>query len=91
MIQHINDPSFATRINKMNRYSDNEVEKRAGRKYSLLTFLFRPCFFFFKTLILKGSIRDGSRGVMKAYMEMMYQIAILGKHYEHKLKHISRK
>ena len=91
MIQHINDPSMANRINKMNRYSDNEVEKRTGRKYSLSSFLFRPWFFFYKTLILKGSIRDGRRGVMKAYMEMMYQVALLGKHYEHKLKQISRK
>ena len=90
MIQHINDPSFATCINKMNRYSDHEVEKRAGRKYSLLSFFYRPWFFFFKTLIIKGSIRDGRRGVVKAYLDMMYQIALLGKHFEHNTKQTSR-
>ncbi len=86
MIQHFDDPTLARRIEKMNRYSDNEVEKRLDRRYSTLSLLMRPWWFFFKMLFLKGSIRDGRRGIIRAYMEMMYQVALLGKHTERTIK-----
>lgn len=83
-IEHFDDPSMSQRIAKLNRYTDNEVEKRLGRSYSALSLLVRPWLFFFKMLILKGSIRDGKRGIIRAYMEMMYQVGLLGKHLERK-------
>lgn len=82
MIKHVDDPTLTKRIDKLNRYSDNEVGKRLSRKYSALSLLMRPWLFFFKTLILKGSIRDGKRGIIRAYMEALYQVALLGKHLE---------
>ncbi|MDE6301729.1 MAG: glycosyltransferase family 2 protein [Muribaculaceae bacterium] len=85
-IEHFDDPTMAMRIAKLNRYSDNEVEKRLGRRYSALALLVRPWFFFFKMLILKGAIRDGRRGIIRAYMEMIYQVALLGKHLERKVQ-----
>jgi len=85
-IEHFDDPILARRIDKLNRYTDNEVEKRLSRNYSTLSLLVRPWLFFFKMLILKGSIRDGKRGIIRAYMEMMYQVALLGKHLERKSK-----
>lgn len=85
-IIHFDDPSLNARINKLNRYSDNEVEKRLGRHYSALAILFRPWWFFFKMLVMKGGIRDGKRGIIRAYMEMMYQVALLGKHIENSSK-----
>ncbi|MDE5608209.1 MAG: glycosyltransferase family 2 protein [Muribaculaceae bacterium] len=81
-IEHFDDPTLARRIDKLNRYSDNEVPKRLNRRYSTMSLLVRPWLFFFKMLILKGSIRDGRRGIIRAYMEMAYQIALLGKHFE---------
>lgn len=81
-IEHFDDPTIARRIDKLNRYSDNEVPKRLKRRYSALSLLFRPWWFFFKMLIIRGSIRDGRRGIIRAYMEMMYQVALLGKHLE---------
>lgn len=81
-IEHFDDPSLSRRIDKLNRYSDNEVPKRLNRRYSTLSLLVRPWLFFFKMLILKGSIRDGRRGIIRAYMEMAYQVALLGKHLE---------
>lgn len=81
-IEHFDDPSLSERITKLNRYTDNEVEKRLGRYYSTFSILMRPWLFFLKTLILKGSIRDGKRGIIRAYMEAVYQIGLLGKHYE---------
>ena len=81
-IEHFDDPTMAQRVTKMNRYTDNETEKRLGRRYSALSLLFRPWLFFLKTLLLKGSIRDGKIGIIRAYMEMNYQTVMLGKHLE---------
>ena len=81
-IEHFDNPSISARIAKLNRYSDNEVPKRLDRRYSTLSLLTRPWFFFFKMLVLKGSWRDGRRGILRAYMEMMYQVALMGKHFE---------
>lgn len=81
-IEHFDDPTLSQRITKLNRYTDNETEKRLNRQYSTLSILIRPWLFFLKMLILKGSIRDGKRGIIRAYMEMMYQVAMLGKHLE---------
>lgn len=81
-IQHFNDALLSQRIEKINRYTDNEVSKRMKKRYSVMSVLFRPCFFFFKMLLLKGSIRDGRRGIFQAYMECVYQVLLLGKHFE---------
>ncbi len=81
-IIHFDNPSIAARIDKLNRYSDNEVVKRLERRYSTMSLLFRPWLFFFKMLVMKGGFRDGKRGIIRAYLEMMYQVALLGKHLE---------
>lgn len=81
-IIHFDNPTLSQRIAKINRYTDNEVEKRANRKYSTLSVLMRPWLFFFKSYVLKGNFRNGRRGIFKAYMECLYQVAQLGKHFE---------
>lgn len=81
-IIHFDDPVMHRRFDKLNTYTDNEVPKRLGRRYSAMSLLFRPWLFFLKTLILKGAIRDGRRGIIRAYMEAVYQVALLGKHLE---------
>lgn len=83
-IRHFDNPTVAQRINKINRYSDNEVEKRLGRRYGTAALLLRPGWFFIKNFLLKGGFRDGRRGIIRAYLEMMYQVALLGKHLEKK-------
>lgn len=81
-IVHFDDPTLSQRIIKMNRYTDNEVEKRASRRYSAFSMLIRPWLFFLKSYLLKGNFRNGRRGIFKAYMELLYQVLQLGKHYE---------
>lgn len=81
-IEHFDNPTLARRIDKLNRYSDSEVPKRLGRHYGIASLMWRPWWFFFKKLVLKGAIRDGRRGLVQAYMEMMYQVALMGKQIE---------
>lgn len=81
-IKHLDNPTVSQRITKLNRYSDNEVGKRKNRTFGTMSLLFRPWWFFTKMLLLRGSIRDGKRGIIRAYIEMMYQIALVSKNIE---------
>ena len=85
-ILHINDACIADRITKLNRYSDNEVPKRVHKNYGVVSMLMRPFWFFFKCYINKGNIRYGRRGVVRAYFESMYQMSIMAKVTECRLK-----
>lgn len=76
---HLDDRAIADRITKLNRYSDNEVPKRMKRSFGPWKLLFRPGWFFFKTYILNGGFRDGRRGIIRAYMESIYQMMLMGK------------
>lgn len=84
-ILHINDASIADRITKLNRYSDNEVPKRALRSYGAAAMLMRPLWFFLKSYLLKGNIRYGRRGIVRSYFECMYQMALLAKITEYRM------
>lgn len=83
-IIHFDDPSIRRRLEKLNNYTDNEVPKRRNRRFSTISILLRPWLFFLKSLILKGAIRDGSKGIIRAYMECVYQSVMLAKHIEDK-------
>lgn len=76
---HLDDRAIADRITKLNRYSDNEVPKRMARHFSVWKLLFRPMWFFFRTYIINGGFKDGRRGIIRAYMQMIYQVMLMGK------------
>ena len=63
--------------------SYNEVERKKNKRYGTLAFFYRPFFRFFKTYILKGGIRDGKEGFIKACLEGYYQFVMLAKLTEH--------
>lgn len=83
---HLDDPTIASRIDKINRYTDYEVSKRAGRQYGPMKLLFRPVWFFVRSYILGGGFRDGRRGLLRAYMKTVYQMTLLSKITEQQLK-----
>lgn len=73
-----NDPVRAI-VSKMNDYTDNEVQKRAHKKYGLGALFYRPFFRFFKAYIIKGGFRDGRAGFIRALLDGCYQIVMLAK------------
>ncbi len=84
-LNHLDDMSVASRLDKINRYSDYEVSKRANKRYGVAKLLFRPFWFFIRSYLFGKGFRDGRRGLFKAYMSSVYQIAYLAKLHEKKL------
>lgn len=78
-LRHLDDPSVHDRLQKIDRYTDNEIPKRRARRFSALSMLFRPVWFFIRDYFVGGGWRDGRRGILKAYMTMVYQIALMAK------------
>ena len=51
-----------------------------------LKMLFRPGWFFIRSLLFGKGFSDGKRGLIRAYMASLYQIIYLSKLYENSLK-----
>lgn len=83
---HLANDSISDIVRKTNQYTKNEIEKKKNKKYSILAFLYRPFFRFFKAYILKGGIRDGKAGFIKSCLEGYYQFIMLAKITENKMK-----
>lgn len=73
------DDDINSRLHKIAVYSDQEVLKRAHKRYSLLTLLLRPAAMFFKHYFLKGSYRDGFPGFIFTSLHALYQFIFLSK------------
>lgn len=79
---HLANDSVSDIVRKTNQYTENELEKKSNKHYGLWAFFYRPFFRFFKAYILKGGIRDGRAGFIKACLEGYYQFVMLAKKAE---------
>ena len=78
-LQHLDDPTIAKRIDKLNTYTDNEVVRRATKHFGLFSLFFRPVWFFIRTYFFKGGIRHGRKGIVKSYFSAIYQMVLMAK------------
>ncbi len=78
-IVHLENLTIEQKIQKLNTYSDYEVFKRIDKNYSTLKLLFRPFWFFLRSLLLGRGFKEGKRGIANAYMAAVYQIFLLVK------------
>jgi glycosyltransferase involved in cell wall biosynthesis len=76
---HLMDETMHEYMEKMNLYTDNEVEKKSGRGYGLWALLWRPAWRFFKKYFMDGSFRMGTRGLIRALMAAQYQFILVAK------------
>lgn len=76
---HLANDSTAAIVQKINQYTEKEVEKKAHKNYGWGALLFRPFFRFFKAYVLKGGFRDGKAGFLRASLDACYQITMLAK------------
>lgn len=83
---HLDDAPISSRITKLNVYTDREVSKRTGKAYGTMKMLLRPAWFFLRSYLFQGGFRDGRRGIVNAYLKAMYQMALLAKVTEERLK-----
>lgn len=78
---HLDDSTFAT-IQRLNNYTENEVEKRAGKHVSLAKLILSPSMRFIKQYFFKGGIFYGKAGYVQATRAFIYKFTVLCKLYE---------
>lgn len=83
---HLDDPDISSRIIKLNRYTDYEVPKRMHKHYGIGKLIFRPMWFFLRSYFLGGCWKNGKRGIIRAYMSMIYQVTLMSKIIEHNIR-----
>ena len=78
-LMHLADETMRQYVAKLNDYTDNEVEKKAGRHYGTWALLWRPLWRFFRMYVLQGGFLSGRRGLMQAMLTAMYQYVAVSK------------
>ena len=76
---HLANDSIHSIMEKDNRYSDNDVDKKAGKRYGAGALLWRPFWRFFKCYVLEGGWRDGIQGLIYAGLKGVYQFELVAK------------
>ena len=76
---HLMDETMHEYVDKMNLYTDNEVEKKSAKGYGLWALLWRPTWRFLKKYFLDGSFRMGKRGLVRAMLAAVYQFVLVAK------------
>lgn len=83
---HLAENFVGERIEKDNRYSDNEVEKRRSRNYGLGALLYRPFWAFFKSYVMHMKCKSGVPGFIDSVLDGFYQFMIVAKIIEDRIK-----
>ena len=79
---HLANDTIRTIMEKDNRYSDNDVDKKAHKRYGAGALLWRPFWRFFKCYVMEGGWRDGVRGLIYAGLKGVYQFELVAKMIE---------
>ena len=79
---HLANDTIRTIMEKDNRYSDNDVDKKAHKRYGAGALLWRPFWRFFKCYVMEGGWRDGVRGLIYAGLKGIYQFELVAKMIE---------
>jgi hypothetical protein len=80
------DETMHEYIEKMNQYTDNEVEKKRSKGYGVGALLLRPLWRFFKSYVLDGSFRMGTRGLIRSLFAAFYQYVLVSKIMERRYR-----
>lgn len=83
---HLADETMWDWIQKINRYTDNEIYRKYKKKYGVASLLWRPIWRFGRTYILQGGFLMGRRGLINAYLSAFYQVTLLSKIAEKDLR-----
>lgn len=83
---HLADESITQIMNKTNRYTDYDVEKKAHKHYGVFALLYRPLWRFMRCYFIQGDFRCGGRGLIHAGMAAIYQFVFVAKTLEKKYR-----
>jgi glycosyltransferase involved in cell wall biosynthesis len=83
---HLMDETMYETIDKLNKYTDNEIEKKRRKGYGLWALLWRPIWRFSQCYFLEGAFKMGARGVIRAGMAAVYQFVLVSKIIEERYR-----
>ncbi len=83
-IVHLANDSVSDTVRKTNQYTENEVHKRAAKRYGIFALLARPLFRFLKAYIIKRGFLDGKAGLVCALNQACYQFVMVAKIIENR-------
>ena len=78
-------PKVNGRVEKA-QYTDSEVDKKADRGFGVVALFTRPLFRFIASFFFRGGFRNGKRGLLGAIQEVIYQLVLVSKIIEKKLR-----
>ena len=83
-IIHLDDQNIQERIEKLNRYANNDVTRmiNSGRKFSRSKLILRMLFYFIKFYLVKGGFRDGKMGLTYSLLHSFYRFIAIAKLWE---------
>ncbi len=76
---HLEKNGISPTAAKINKYSDQEVERRKYKKETIVGLLFKPTYRFFRAYILKRGFLDGKEGFIYATMRAYYKYLTIAK------------
>ena len=68
-----------SRLEKLERYTSREVERRGPRRYNAFAYLFKPFARFLHAYLFKGGFRDGHPGLIWAMLDAQYKLATIAR------------
>ena len=82
VFNHLDENYLHDRMEKLNRYSDEELDKRANKQYGLGALIWRPTWRFFKAYVMDQQYKKGLPGLISSYLSGFYQFLIVAKTIE---------
>lgn len=70
---HLERNTIQSRMEKIDRYTDQEVARRGYHDYTPLQKALKPAMRFIRSYLLKGGFRDGKAGLQWARLEALYK------------------
>lgn len=86
MLLHLDESYVNERLEKINRYSEYEVERRAKKNYGVMALFYRPAWRFFKSYILDRNFLNGTPGFIESVLIGYYQFVVVSKIIERRIK-----
>lgn len=83
---HLIENYIDDRLEKCNRYTDYELERRRDHHYRVGALLFRPLWRFSKSYFLDGEIKNGVAGFIDSVLTGFYQFVLVAKMIEERIR-----
>ncbi|MGI6224530.1 MAG: glycosyltransferase family 2 protein [Prevotella sp.] len=83
---HLDENRLRSRLDKINRYTEGELEKKKDKRWGLGALFYRPFWRFFRSYVLMREFRYGKAGFIKCLYDGLYQFVLVSKIIERRMR-----